>query len=286
VIGSGLALVAGGAAYRYFEEGGASFSFMTGLEPWQKTFIALASPGILCVILLSFLSDPGGKADTSAKKGVARDYSGITNNLTQYILISLGMALMAISSFALLSWIPTTISREFGWPLSKIGSEYGVLVMFISPPGLYLGGWLSDTLVARGYKNAHALVALLSASFTLALSPGVILATSPTVLLAIVGMMHFGISLAAASTPAYIQIITPRHARSQMSGIYILVMNVVGFGIGPTLIGWLSSMSAEDLHALRAAVATTIIPSLTLAAILLAGLAWRERGRDPVTTGE
>jgi MFS family permease len=286
VIGSGLALLVGGAVYSYFTMAGDSFPFMTGLEPWQKTFIALALPGIPCIILLSLLRDTTPKTDVSADVEVKRDYSEILNNLHKYILISLGMALMAVASYAFLSWIPTIISREYGWLPNRIGSEYGVLLMFVSPPGLLLGGWLSDTLVARGYNNAHALVALLSASIALPLSLGIPLATSPSFLLVIVGLIHFAICLAAGSTPAYIQIITPRHARSQVSAAYILILNALGLGVGPTLIGWLSSLSANDPQALRAAVSAVVIPSLALAVFLLAVLAWRERQPQPPAIGE
>jgi MFS family permease len=277
VIGSGLALLAGGAAYRYFEAGGASFPFMAALQPWQKTFIALAAPGVLVVTLLAFLKDSPAKAGPAAEGPLREDYADLLKRLPQYILISLGMALTGVASYACVSWMPTVISREFGWSPSQIGAEYGLLLMFASPPGLLLGGWLSDTLVARGHNNAHALVALLSASLTLLLSLSVPLLTSPAILLAFVGTMHFSICLAAGSSPAYLQLVTPRRLRGQVSAAYILVLNALGLGIAPALIGWLSSLSANDPHGLRFAVAEVVIPSLCLAAVLLAILAWRER---------
>jgi MFS family permease len=280
VIGSGLALLAGGAAYRYFEAGGASFPFMAALQPWQKTFIALAAPGILMVTLLAFLKD-SAKVGPAAEGPLREDYAYLLKRLPQYTLISLGMALTGLASYAFVSWMPTVISREFGWSPSQIGSEYGLLLMFVSPPGLLLGGWLSDTLVARGHSNAHALVALLSTSLTLLLSLSLPLLTSPAVLLAFVGTMHFTIGLAAGSTPAYIQLVTPRRLRGQVSAAYILILNALGLGVGPPLIGWLSTQAADEPHGLRLAVAGVVIPSLSLGAVLLGILAWRERRPGP-----
>jgi len=101
-----------------------------------------------------------------------------------------------------------------------------------------------------------------------------------------VGMIHFAISLGATAAPAYIQVVTPRHARGQVSAAYLLVLNALGLGVGPVLIGWLSSLSGNDAHALRAAVTEVIIPSL-MAAMLLFGLfAWRESRQDPSAVSE
>ena len=217
----------------------------------------------------------------AAEGPLRQDYADLLKRLPQYILVSLGMALTGVASYAFMSWMPTVISREYGWSPSQIGSEYGLLLMFVSPPGLLLGGWLSDTLVARGHNNAHALVALLSASLTLLLSLSVPLLTSPAVLLAFVGAMHFSICLAAGSSPAYIQLVTPRRLRGQISAAYILVLNALGLGVAPALVGWLSSLSANDPHGLRLAVAEVVIPSLSLGAVLLGILAWRERRPGP-----
>jgi MFS family permease len=277
VIGSGLALLVGGAVYRYFLDGGASFAFMAGLEPWQKTFIALASPGLVMVTLLCLLRDkPSHEHVTEEGKG-KRDYGPILRNMPQYVLISLGMSLMAVASYGCLSWMPTIIAREFGWSAARIGSAYGILMIVVSPPGLYLGGWLSDTLVDRGYRNAHALVALLSACVTLPPAIALVFMGSPVGLLCMVGIIHFGVCLAAGSTPAYIQIVTPRHARSLMSGIYILVLNAMGLGVGPTLIGYLSSRNGDVPEGLRTALTQAVIPALILSIILVGTLAWRER---------
>jgi MFS family permease len=258
---------------------------MAALQPWQKTFIALAAPGVLVVTLLAFLKDSPAKVGPAAEGPRREDYADLLKRLPQYILISLGMALTGVASYACVSWMPTVISREFGWSPSQIGAEYGLLLMFASPPGLLLGGWLSDTLVARGHNNAHALVALLSASLTLLLSLSVPLLTSPAILLAFVGTMHFSICLAAGSSPAYLQLVTPRRLRGQVSAAYILVLNALGLGIAPALIGWLSSLSADDPHGLRFAVAEVVIPSLCLAAVLLGILAWRERRTGPQVLG-
>src|SRR5262249_16672617 len=148
---------------------------------------------------------------------------------------------ISVVGYAFFSWVPTIISREFGWSPDRIGSQYGLVVLLGSPPGLFLGGWLSDALVRKGLPNAHALVGLVSASGAPALSAGFSLAPSAPALLAVLGVMHFALVLAMGSSPAYVQLITPNRARSQASAAYILVLNLMGLGVGPTLIGWISS---------------------------------------------
>jgi MFS family permease len=286
VIGSGLALVIGGAAYRYFSTGGGDFWPFAGLEPWQKTFLALASPGIPCLLLLAFLRDTGGRASAPVQAGLRHDYAEVRQNAWRYALMILGVGFLGMCSSAFLTWIPTVIAREYGWLPSRTGAEYGLMLVLVSPLGIFLGGWLSDVLVDRGHDNAHALVVLLSAVVTLALSFGVAQANSPSALLYLVGTIHFAICFVSGTAPAYLQITTPKHARGQVSAIYILVQNAMGLGFGPPLIGWLSSAAGHDPQALRGAVIAVIIPSLVVAAMLFAALAWQDRRSGLVAAAE
>jgi MFS family permease len=218
------------------------------------------------------LRDPAAaKAEAGPRGAATWDYSGVVANTPRYALLFLGMGGVAMASSAFLVWVPTIVSREFGWSSSKAGSAYGAILLVLSPMGLFLGGWLSDLLVSRGRTNAYSF--------------GVGLAPSAPVLFAVLAVTHFALCFALGSTPAYIQIITPKHARGQVSAVYVLVLNVLGLGAGPMLVGSLSSLSAQDPHALRAAVIAVIIPALALAAVLLTVLVWWEhhRGQPALT---
>ncbi|MDB5581495.1 MAG: major facilitator superfamily 1 [Bradyrhizobium sp.] len=282
VFGAGLAFIVAGAVYRYFLEGGRSFAVMDGLDAWQKTFIALAAPGVPYILLLCLLRDRVVARPTGGQSA-KWDYSGVAANLPRYALLFLGMGGISIASSAFLTWMPTIISREFGWSPSRVGAAYGMILLTLSPAGLFLGGWLSDLLVGRGRKDAHAIVSLMSATAAVPLSLAVGFAPSASTLFPILAVAHFVLCFALGSTPAYIQIITPKHARGQVSAVYVLALNLLGIGLGSALIGSLSSMSAHDPRALRHSVIEVIVPALVLAVILLAALVWRERRPAPPT---
>jgi MFS family permease len=120
----------------------------------------------------------------------------------------------------------------------------------------------------------------------LVLSFGIAQANSPSALLYLVGTIHFAICFVSGAAPAYLQLTTPKHARGQVSAIYILVQNAMGLGVGPPLIGWLSSASGSDPHGLRGAVIAVIIPSLVISAMLFAALAWQDRRSGLVAATE
>jgi MFS family permease len=280
VIGSSMAFAVAGTAFKFFETKGAGISFGIPLQPWQKTFIVLGAPGLLYVVLLLFLKDAPKPADDEHSKAARRmEYAEVLSDWPRYFLIFFGMATISVVGYAFFSWVPAIISREFGWAPDRIGSQYGLVVLLGSPFGLFLGGWLCDTLVRRGQRNAHALVGLASAAMALVLSVGFTLATSAESLLAILGLMHFALVLATGVYPAYIQTITPNRVRSQASAAYILVLNLMGLGVGPAVIGWISSLNANDPHGLRAAVTLVVTTSLVISVTLHSILAWKERHR-------
>ena len=88
-----------------------------------------------------------------------------------------------------------------------------------------------------------------------------------------VGGLHFAASFPMGVVPAFLQLAAPKEARAQVSALYVLAINVVGLGLGPTLVGALSSSFAPDPGGLRIAVSLVIGPAMLLSAAILCALA-------------
>ncbi|QEH78183.1 MFS transporter [Sphingomonas sp. C8-2] len=280
VLGAGLALLITGYAYRYFTGGGgADLPLIGGLRPWQQTFLAIATPGLLFLILIAAIREPervAGPADgagTGEPRGFAAMVAAVRSRIGLYLPLFVGMSGVIMTSYALVSWMPAVLGREFHWPAEVIGVRYGLVVLSASPVGLLAGGWLADALLRSGSGNAHvrvvALAALLGLPFALALA----LPSGPMGLLLVVGGLHFAASMPMGVVPAFLQLATPPAARAQVSGLYVLFINVVGLGLGPTLVGLLSTGMGPDAASLRLSMALVIGPAMLAAAAVLAWLA-------------
>jgi len=277
VLGAGLALLITGYVYRYFMDGGgAGFPMIAALQPWQQTFIAIALPGALLVALIALISEPrrvAGQEAGQGQKGFAALAAAVRARFGLYMPLFVAMSGVIMTSYALVSWMPSVLGREFGWAAEDVGVRYGVTVLLASPVGLLAGGWLADRLVRAGAANAHvrvvALATLIGLPFALLLG----LPRSPTALLLIAGGLHFAVSMPMGVVPAFLQLTTPQEARAQISGLYVLFINVVGLGLGPTMVGLLSTGMASGAGDLRVAISLVVGPAMLMSLLVMIWLA-------------
>jgi len=280
VLGAGLAMLITGFVYRHFVGGGgAELPLIGGLRPWQQTFVAIAAPGLLFVALIGLIREPERPAEPGADKerGVAAMVAAVRSRIGLFLPLFLGMSGIIMTSYTLVSWMPAVLGREFHWAAEEIGVRYGLVVLAASPVGLLSGGWLADALVRSGTPGAHARVAALAAVIGLPFAMGLALPHGPVGLLLMAGGLHFAVSMPMGVVPAFLQIATPQAARAQVSGLYVLCINVIGLGIGPTLVGALSTGMASGPGSLRLAMGLVVAPAMSAAALLLLWLAWSLR---------
>lgn len=259
-IGSGLALLIGG----YVIETVAALPpvelpLIGVLRPWQVTFLLVGLPGLLVALLVMTLREPprrGRAGDPDGPSGPtdeAPSAIGLIHFLTvrRRVLAHQfgGLALLVIIVYGCTAWIPTFFIRVHGWTAAEIGTAYGVIFMTCGAGGLLAGGQLADRWWRAGRTDAHLRVVLLSvATMTpcFALMPWVSSAETAVVLLA---AATFTSSLHGGVAGAALQLITPNELRGQMTAVYFFIANLVGLGLGPTLVALITDYGFQDPQA-------------------------------------
>ncbi len=132
---------------------------------------------------------------------------------------------------------------------------------------------MADRLYRRGFKDAHLRVIRLNAILLLPLFVGMALA--PTLAIAL-GLMMLGMLLGTIHggvAGAALQLITPNRLRARMVALYFLVANLVGLGLGPTLIALVTDLGFHNDADLRYSLAIVTAVVLPISAgILTLGL--------------
>jgi MFS family permease len=274
MLGAGLALLVGGATYRLFASGAFTLPWMHGYHAWQQTFVALSLPGIGFVIALAGVREPRSAGQPTQATSLR---SVLKAQAADYALLFLGMCGGIITLFALLTWVPAILGREFSLPPGEVGSRYGIVLLLVAPLGILLGGWITDTLTERGRDRAHLDMALFAAVAAIPLVMAVAYVASADSLLIVLAALHFALSMPLGSSAALVQLMTPRAVRGRITALYMLVLNVMGLGLGPVLVGALSDRSLAGAHGLRLAVVSVAVPSLATGALLLYFLRRRMR---------
>jgi len=158
----------------------------------------------------------------------------------------MGLIIMLIYSVS--SWIPTFIFRKFQVSSGEIGHLLGLVILLTALPGVIVGGWITDRKVAGGADGIYLRLLLIGGALTalpLILLP---FASSIAAVLACVGVFFFLATLPNGVLVAYIQRVCPPSMRGTVSACYVLTVNMVGYLLGPTSVGYISEalLNSDD----------------------------------------
>ena len=205
---------------------------------------------------------------------IAEVLAYVRANGRTFVCHGLGYALFALVNFATAAWLPTHLIRTYGWTAAQAGITLGTLTSTIGVFGVVAGGRVADSLLARGYTDAKLRVGIIAALGNIVC--GAIYTLAPEAALAVGALVpyNFFASFAFGAAVAAVQEITPNRMRAQVGAFVMSVITLVGLGVGPTLIGVLTSAVYGRDSAVRYALLWVTLVGLAGAATLLAaGLA-------------
>lgn len=264
VAGNGVALILGGLVIKAIADLRVSLPGVGELAAWQLTLIAVGLPGLIVAGLLATMKEPrrrGAASRESGEGGRAMPVRAVFRFLVQhgaaYGSMTLGMAAKAVMSVGMAVWLPTHFHRKFDWALADIGLAQGLVLLCGAPLGLMAGSFAAEFLAKRGHDGANVMIVLLSAVLAIPFTVAYPLAASPVACLALYGASTVLLFMAPGPQNAAIQIITPNRMRGQVTALWLFVFNVVGFGLGPTLVALFTDFHFRDEARLGEAMALT-----------------------------
>jgi MFS family permease len=242
--------------YAMATQAGAAFGWLLGgwlflWLGWRWTFVAAGVPGIfLALIVKMTVKEPArGRTEGGAVDVEPMPFGEALRHLLRqrsYMWLQAGGALHAVAGYGLGVWVATFLIRIHGLEIHEIGSWLGGIAIVAGMPGMLLAGLLSDRLTPRDprwYVGIPAVSALISAPFTVAfLFLGDV--TAALICYAIHAVLGMAFS---APTFAMTQAVVKVRARSLAVAVHLLMVNLVGLGLGPVIIGGLNDMLHEDL---------------------------------------
>jgi predicted MFS family arabinose efflux permease len=256
---------------------------------WRLTFVALGIPGIvLAVIVRVTLREPvRGLLDTAKRDEHGSSFGDVLRYLWRcktYRLLACFLTVNGFVQYGLYQWWPTLYVRVFGLSLPSVGVYLGIAIAVGSAVGLLSGGALANSLAQRHVR----LPLVLSAAATLlALPAAMVLPFAPTALssMVLVAVTVVFWSVTTGPVVAAVYSVAPPQMRATAGTITIFFTSVIGFGLGPLCVGFLSDHLAPSYGpaALRYAllVPSCLHPVMTFA--LLA--ASRKLAQDLKTAG-
>lgn len=249
---------------------------------WRAGFYVAAALGLVLTLALLWVREPARGATEAA--GAAAPAQGAPS-LAQTAAFMRGQAslvhviaasvLVTASSSAMMSWIGALLVRSHGLSLQAVGLMTAICMGGFGALGTLIFGRLADRLGARDMRWQPRLMAVAAAIIAVT---GAAVCLAPSTAAVAVALAVFAGCVAGLNGPTYAlsQSLVRVRMRGTSMAVLVVLLNLIGVGVGPTLAGVLSDQFAASFGADSVRWAMVCVLTLNLPAILLFARAARE----------
>lgn len=240
-IGGGAGMMVAGYLVEQYSTGSIHLFHLTQLQPWQLTFISVALPGFVVAPLTWLIArEPVRKGGSTQSATTAEVFAFIRRNRKAVGPLTLGLATHGVCIYAFGVWGPAYFMRVHHMTAAQVGAIIGTLFLVMGTVGTLTSGFVHDKLLGRGMLDASSRLSFwVALSAIPAILPAYLVKDRATALV----FYAIGILFAKAILPlqpAMIRALFPGRMRGRVSAIYIGIVTIVGLGIGPTAIAFMT----------------------------------------------
>ena len=257
---------------------------------WRTAFVVVGLPGILIAALVRYTvkEPPRGYSEKLEAIQAPPPFWDVVkflwnNNVLRNIIIA--GTLVAFTGYASVIWVPIYLVRIHDMGTGAVGSYLALLIGVGGAIGIYMGGRIADGLARIwGQQWLPWVIAIASVLTIPTLYLAFIAETASAAIWAYAIPAALG-TVYVAPGFALIQNETPLHMRSVAAAINLFVLNIVGLGLGPFTVGFLSDQftPAYGEDSLRyALMATLLVVVWSIGHYYRAGVLLRRRATNPV----
>lgn len=259
------------------------------IEGWRVAFVLVGLPGILVAILVKMTvqEPPRGHTDPAAlqqkERADMRDVFHVLSEKPTFWHIVIGATVASFVGYGVAQFTTSFLVRTHGVSLQTAALLFGVIIGLMAALGVFSSGFLADRFAKRHPRALSWLPALgMAVSVPLYamgyLADSLWLALPPLMAAATLHYFYLG--------PMYAVVggVVDSRMRATAVAITLFIVNLMGYGLGPPLIGMLSTLlksmflSGADLGlTLEACKATELLAAAEAAACDSAnseGLRW------------
>lgn len=268
---------------------------MADLFSWRTSLLLVGLPGIaLAIVFRRTVAEPvrGLSEGRSGGVLVRPTLLAVVRTLLRkktFVLLVSGGCFAAFGNLGVQYWFPSFFMRSFDMTLGQVGFAWGFASGLAGMVGTFAGGWLVDKF---GKKSPRYILIVPAIAMTVLLPfhIGAVLS----------GEWHFALILLLVPTalgtvwvaPNMVlnQGLAPLAMRSTVVAISTFLVNMIGLGFGPVVLGYVSDLFTAAYGSneigLRYALIAMSPSYLIAAALFFAGSFFVARDLEPVPAGE
>ncbi|EHU1829887.1 MFS transporter [Acinetobacter baumannii] len=243
-LGGGIAFLVGGYVINLLK--GVTLievPLLGALKAWQIAFLVVGLPGIIIGLLFILtVKDPARKGQQLNQSGqvdqvkFTQCLQFIKKHAKTFACHYLGFTFYAMALYSLTSWTPAFYIRKFQLAPTETGYMLGTILLVANTLGVFCAGWLNDWFTKKGRQDAPMFTGVIGivgliipiAFFTQTDQ----LWLSVTLLIPAMFFASFPLVISATA----LQMLAPNQFRARLSALFLLVSNLIGLGVGTTLV--------------------------------------------------
>ena len=230
-LGAGLMLIFGGS--------------LASDEQWPTVFLVVGTIGLTIGCGCAFPREPTRSRPIDA----GHQSSGVALYLKEHwksvLATDLAIAFAAMAAHSLLAWGAVWLIRSHAMQAADAASYLGYAVLAGGIGGAILAGVGGDALSRGRFRMSR--LTLLSGAMVAAAAVALLMFSTSSAVLALaclpilVGLIASSLTLG----PAALQDMTPPGLRGRQHGVTVLIVNWLGLGMGPLLVGIATDLSGD-----------------------------------------
>ena len=235
---------------------------------WRMTLACIGVPGLLLAVLwwLTVKEPSRGASDAALADNKRYELSKTVHYLSglkSFRGLVLGSSLSTFTVMVLIVWSPAYLERVYGIASTQVGLSLGIATGLGGIAGGLSAGILAQRLMIRDLAWLLRLPAFTSLAAAPLAGAFLLLGESPAAL-----PIFFAVIFCSAAMLAPVMSATQLVAKVQMravaAALVTLMFNLIGTGLGPFSVGFVSDMLAPDMgvHALPAAMSLAVVASI------------------------
>jgi MFS family permease len=264
IVGTGLAFLVGGYVVSWVRHAPPVDVPLIGeIFSWQMTFIYVAAPGLLVLLLFLTIKEPIRKQTKQIEGAAAKGswdqvWEFYGQNWSALWRHHVGYMFLILLGYAFVFWTPSFFERVHDVPAEEASKIYGAIFIFFGGGGALCAGWFAERLARNGRPDGTLIGAVIGASLFVPVV--VIIQFVPNVMWVYV---LYAPALFLMNTPfglgqaALVQI-TPPDIKGRVAAIYT-IMGACGNALGPPIAGFFNDVVFPEEGGISSSLMTMCI---------------------------
>lgn len=214
---------------------------------WRMALLALGIPGVIYALILLFTvkEPPKGHSDLVHQKDLPEnsfwEVIRILMAKKTFVFVALGCGIHTFANYGVGNFFAPFLARVHGMPVGQIGTWLGITTGFGGMIGTFLGGYLGDRLSHRDMRW-YLWLPVIAEMINFFPSIGAFFSGNISFVLfcyfltALFTAVYLGPSIAVTHN------LIDARKRALASAILFFVLNLIGLGFGPIIIGYISDV--------------------------------------------